>query len=113
MRGGVKVARLALNQEIGVRIPAPQQMHMWWFVYILECNDKTLYIGITDDLVRRLRAHKEGKGGRYTRSRGAKRILYQEKYSTRGKALRREAEIKSLPRKKKLDLIGGKNRAIV
>lgn len=78
-----------------------------YFVYLLECNDKSIYTGIATDLARRLREHKAGTGARYTRSRGAKKMLYWEKYKTRGAALKREAEIKRWRREKKLELVFG------
>lgn len=74
-------------------------------VYILQCADDTLYTGITTDIKRRLEEHKAGKGASYTRSRGAKKILYSEKARSRGEALKREAEIKRWTRKKKLSLV--------
>lgn len=40
---------------------------MPWYVYILRCGDGTLYTGITDDIPRRLAAHRAGKGAKYTR----------------------------------------------
>jgi putative endonuclease len=61
-----------------------------YFVYILKCADKTLYTGITNDLKRRLKQHKEGKGGSYTRSHGALKIVYKEKHPDKSSALRRE-----------------------
>ena len=76
-----------------------------YFTYILECQDKTLYTGITTDLKRRFKEHKEGVGGAYTRAHGAKKILYSEKHKTRSIASKREAEIKSWRREKKLGLI--------
>ena len=75
-----------------------------YFVYVLECEDGSLYTGITTDLARRLREHKSGIGASYTRSHKAKRILYSERKRTRSSAQKREAEIKSWPRKKKLRL---------
>ena len=78
---------------------------MTYFVYLLECADKSIYTGITTDVARRLGEHKKGTGARYTRARGAKKILHTERYRTRGKALRREAEIKRWPRKRKVELI--------
>lgn len=77
---------------------------MPYVVYLLECADKSIYTGITRDLKRRLREHKEKTGGHYTRSHGAKKILYSEPYATRSEALKREAAIKRLPRKEKLKL---------
>lgn len=76
-----------------------------YFVYILQCADKTLYTGITTDVVRRLAEHKAGDGGHYTRAHGAKKMVYREKCTDRSAALKREAAIKKLPRKNKLALI--------
>ena len=76
-----------------------------YYVYIMECLDKTLYTGITTDLARRFKEHNTGKGGAYTRSKKVIKILYTEKFPSRSTALKREAEIKSWPRQKKLALI--------
>ena len=76
-----------------------------YLVYILECGDKSLYTGITTDLKRRFAEHKAGEGGHYTRARRAAKLVYSEKHSDRSSASKREAEIKSWPRKKKLDLL--------
>ena len=74
-------------------------------MYVLRCSDGSLYTGITNDLPRRLSVHQAGKGGAYTRSRRPVRVVYTERRSTRGAALRREAELKRLPRSAKLSLI--------
>ena len=76
-----------------------------YFVYILECADKTLYTGITTDLSRRLHEHKAGKGGHYTRAHSALKIVYREKCDSRSSTSKREAEIKKLSRQAKLNLI--------
>ena len=76
-----------------------------YFVYLIECGDKSIYTGITTDVVRRFNEHKNGKGGHYTSSRQVIRVLYTEKFKTRSAALKREFEIKSLNRKSKLNLI--------
>ena len=76
-----------------------------YFVYILECEDGTLYTGITTDPKRRFSEHKSGKGGHYTKSRKALGLLYTEEQPNRSLALKREAEIKGWARQKKLDLI--------
>lgn len=75
-----------------------------YFVYILQCGDKSLYTGITTDVKRRLKQHKNGAGGHYTSSREVKKVVYTEKHPTRGSALKREAEIKSWRRAQKLAL---------
>lgn len=80
-------------------------MEKEWTVYILECGDGTLYTGITDELQRRLKAHESGKGTKYTRGRGPLTVRYSEKHPDKGSALRREAELKRLPRKEKLLII--------
>ena len=82
-----------------------------WYVYILECGDGSLYTGVTNDLRRRHAEHREGKGGSYTRSKkGVRRIAFTEQLLTRSAALRREAEIKSWRRKKKITLIESDRR---
>ena len=67
---------------------------MAWWVYILRCGDGTLYTGITDDLPRRLAAHRAGKGAKYTRGRGPLSVAYLEEWPDRSAALKREWEIK-------------------
>jgi putative endonuclease len=83
----------------------PVKKKLAWCVYILECGNGFLYTGITGDLDRRFKQHKSGNGGKYTRTFGATQILYFEKSRSRSHALKREFEIKSWPRKKKLVLV--------
>jgi putative endonuclease len=79
---------------------------MRYFVYILECADKTLYTGITNDLEKRLKSHNTSKtGAKYTRSRRPVTLKYQESCATKGLALKREATLKKLNREEKLELI--------
>ncbi len=78
---------------------------MIWTVYILECSDQSLYTGISQDLERRIAAHEQGKGARYTKGRGPFALLYVEQKDTKGEALKRERAIKTLSRKEKLKLI--------
>ena len=67
---------------------------------------RKLYTGITNNLNRRLSEHNSGHGGRFTRFRGPFELRYAENVSTRVEALRREARIKKLSRKEKLELVG-------
>ena len=77
-----------------------------YYVYILECNDKTLYTGITKDLARRVREHNESsKGAKYTRVRRPVILLYSEECDDRSSAAKREYAIKKLSRDQKLALI--------
>ena len=77
---------------------------MGYLVYILRCGDGTLYTGCTNDLPRRLQAHQSGRGAKYTRSLPVE-LVYQEAVPDRSAALRREAAIKRLDRRRKLALI--------
>lgn len=73
-----------------------------WFVYVVLCQDESLYTGSTNNLEKRFLDHKNGKGGRYTRSHKPLKIVYREKIPTKSEALKREAEIKSWSRFKKI-----------
>ena len=81
-------------------------MEHTWKLYILRCKDGSLYTGITTDVEKRLEAHRAGKGVKYTRGRGPLELVYREDCGTHSDALKRELEIKALPREKKLRLIG-------
>ncbi|WP_434309920.1 GIY-YIG nuclease family protein [Hominifimenecus sp. rT4P-3] len=74
-------------------------------VYIVRCADGTLYTGWTTHLADRLKAHNAGSGAKYTRSRRPVELLYQETFSTKSEALKRECAIKRLTRTEKLALI--------
>jgi putative endonuclease len=77
-----------------------------FFVYILECSDKTLYIGSTNDLEKRLDQHNNLKSGaHYTKIRRPVVLKYKEIVPTLSEARRREAEIKRWTRGKKLEFI--------
>lgn len=76
-----------------------------YHVYLLSCVDGTLYCGYTTDLKKRIKAHNEGKGAKYTKSRLPVSLVYNEKYLTKSEALKRECAIKKLTRKEKIELI--------
>jgi len=79
---------------------------MNFVVYILECADKTLYIGSTNDLEKRVHAHNHLKSGaRYTKQRRPVRVVYSEECATLSEALKRECALKKLTRKEKLHII--------
>lgn len=76
-----------------------------FFVYILECSDRTYYVGCTNNLNKRLKQHNESKwGAHYTKIRRPVSLRYAEKFPTLLEARRREAEIKGWKREKKEDL---------
>ena len=78
---------------------------MSWVLYILECSDKTLYTGITNDLPRRLAAHADGTGAKYLRGRSPFKLVHTENHPDRAAASRREAAIKRLKSAEKRALI--------
>lgn len=76
-----------------------------YYVYILECADKSLYTGWTLDLDNRLKKHNEGKASKYTRARLPVKLVYYELLDNKIDAQRREWRIKKLSRNEKLQLI--------
>lgn len=76
-----------------------------YYVYLIQCEDGSIYAGITTDLERRFKEHEGKAGGHYTRAHKVEKILYAEKYPTRSEALKRESQIKKLRRKEKLKLV--------
>jgi putative endonuclease len=78
---------------------------MQWCVYIIECNDGTLYTGISKDIVKRIKEHNSGIGSRYTRGRRPVKLLARWDCEDKSHASKMEYSIKQLSRKNKLQLI--------
>ena len=76
-----------------------------YFVYILECSDGTYYTGFTNNITRRVKAHNNGRGARYTKGRLPVTLRYVEVFKSRRDALRREADIKTMSHSQKSQLI--------
>ncbi len=80
-----------------------------WWVYILRCNDGTLYTGVTTDMERRVKEHNGEMGGekgaKYTKMRRPVTLVYKEKVLDRSAAQAREAEIKKLSKERKSALV--------
>mgnify|MGYP001223461739 FL=1 len=76
-----------------------------WSLYIIRCNDNTLYIGITSNLKQRIESHNKGTGAKYTRGRGPVKLVYTESYPDRSKASQREYALKKLSLREKINLI--------
>jgi putative endonuclease len=77
-----------------------------YYLYILECADKTLYTGITTDLARRMVEHGSAKlGSKYTTSRRPVKLVYSQKFKNRSAASKAEARIKKLKKTEKFELI--------
>lgn len=78
---------------------------LMWYLYILLCQDGSLYTGITVDVEKRFNAHQTGKGGAFTRSHKPIKIVYTEEFINRSTALKREIEIKKFSHIQKEELI--------
>ena len=76
-----------------------------YYTYILRCKDNSLYTGYTDNVEKRLAIHNEGKGAKYTRGRLPVGLVYCEELPDKSTAIKREIEIKKLPKSKKEKLI--------
>jgi putative endonuclease len=85
-----------------------------WTVYMIRCDDGSLYTGVTTDLPRRFNEHGKGRrGARYFAGRRPEAVVWSETGHDRSSALRREAAIKKLDRKGKLRLARGSSGASV
>ncbi len=78
---------------------------MPYFVYLVECRDKSYYCGYTSDLKKRIETHNKGTGAKYTSKRRPVRLIYNEKFETRSDAMKREHQIKKFSRKEKEKLV--------
>lgn len=76
-----------------------------YYLYLLECNNGSIYTGIARDVEKRFKEHLSGKGANYTRANPPVKIIYTEECIDRSSALKREAEIKRMSREEKLNLI--------
>ncbi len=81
-----------------------------WYLYIIECKNGELYVGISNDVKRRVGKHNTGKACRYTKYRHPVRLLYSEFCGNVSSARRRENEMKRFPREKKLEIVHSQQR---
>ena len=76
-----------------------------YYVYIMASSARTIYIGVTNDLVRRVFEHKQGQGGGFTRRYNVNKLVYHESTTDILSAITREKELKGWRRNKKLALV--------
>ncbi|MBF0428662.1 MAG: GIY-YIG nuclease family protein [Magnetococcales bacterium] len=69
---------------------------MAWFLYLIECEDGSLYTGIAMDVEARFALHASGKGARYTRSHPPKRLVAMKEFPNRSEATKAEYVMKGL-----------------
>ena len=83
---------------------------MAFYVYLLASQrNGTLYIGMTDDLLKRVWRHREGVIRGFTRDYGVKHLVWYEVHDSREAALHRERQLKKWNRAWKLELIESHN----
>lgn len=80
-------------------------MNSMYYLYILQCSDKKLYIGTTANLPKRIKTHNAGEGPNFTKERRPVKLVYKEKFDNLVLARRREKQIKGWRREKKINLI--------
>lgn len=76
-----------------------------YYLYLILCENNSIYTGVTDNLERRFTEHKTKSGGWHTRLYPAIQVLRTEEFKTKSEALKRERQIKGWRREKKLNLI--------
>lgn len=74
-----------------------------WYVYLLECLDGSYYTGVSNDLKKRMKTHKSGRGSKYVTAHGFGQMLASKKYYNQSDALKAEYQVKQLSKNKKLD----------
>ncbi|MGD0022806.1 MAG: GIY-YIG nuclease family protein [Smithellaceae bacterium] len=82
-----------------------------WVVYILRCNDNSFYTGLTNDIEKRLMAHNNGTGAKYTRARLPVKLMIMSGCMDRKEAMCLEIRIKRMPKDKKIAALAGIKRA--
>ena len=75
-----------------------------FYVYLLQLNDRRIYVGHTQDLDARLRDHRSGKGAKTTTDTGYSDLIHVETFPTRQAAVNRERQLKGWSQAKKLAL---------
>jgi putative endonuclease len=86
-------------------------MSSYWVYIMASGPNGTLYLGVTNDLIRRAYEHREGLLDGFTKRYGVKRLVYFEQHDSPAGAIQREKNLKHWSRKWKLDLINSQNPA--
>lgn len=77
-----------------------------WYLYMLQCNDGSIYTGVTTDVDRRLQEHNNAKGSKYVGSRlPVKLVMWWSFIATRSEILKVELKVKLIKRGGKINLI--------
>ena len=82
-----------------------------WSLYVAECADGSYYTGIAKDIEKRIDSHNSGKGAKYTATHGPVTLVFQEPQGDYSTALRREYQVKSLSKERKIRFVAGEKLA--
>ena len=74
-----------------------------WFVYLIECKDNSYYTGITNNLDKRMKMHRNGRGSKYVYRKGFKKLLFFYERFNKSDACKEEYQIKQLSRLEKIN----------
>ena len=77
------------------------------YAYLVRCSDNSLYAGWTNDIEKRVKAHNDGNGAKYTKPRRPVTLAYLEEFDTKSEAMKREAALKKLTHRQKEELVAG------
>ena len=102
-----RYAENPINPDLYGPIRVDKLDSTFWFVYIVECSDGTLYTGISTDVSKRVSTHNLGKGAKYTKTRLPVALKWVSEAYDRSDASKLEYKTKKLTRKQKLELING------
>jgi len=83
--------------------PTPNTANKRWHVYLLECKDGSFYTGVTNDLDKRMKTHAQGKGSKYVKAKGFKKLLRSKQCESKSESQKAEYQIKQLQKYDKLD----------
>jgi len=78
-----------------------------WSLYVVECADGSYYTGIAKEVEKRIETHNSGKGSKYTATHGPVKLIFQEPQGDYSTALRREYQIKTLSKERKIRFVAG------
>lgn len=108
MDGKEKTGMMGASMGSSPKAPTGSRKPKSWVLYVLRCGDGSLYCGITNDLKKRLAAHRSGKGARYTRGRGPLVLRRSWPMKNKSQALKAEIAFKKLARPEKQLALRGK-----
>lgn len=108
MDGKEKMGMMGEAMGAPQKLPRGKCKQLTWILYVLRCGDGSLYCGITNDLKKRVAAHRAGKGARYTRGRGPLALRRSWPMKNKSQALKAEIAFKKLARAEKQKALRGK-----